>query len=77
MAKAAYEEGYQKAQYFIAVTYDRYSWMAFGYQKCGTQSTYVDDKDVWVTIDSNTTDEERAKYRVPPLEELLKQKPMQ
>lgn len=77
LAKSAFEEGYQDAQYFVAVTYDRYSWMAFGYQKYGTQTTYIDDKPVWVTIDPATTNEERAHYNVPPLEELLKQKPMQ
>lgn len=77
LAKAAFEEGYQKAQYLVAVTYDRYSWMAYGYQKYGTQTTFKDDKEVWVTIDSTTADEERARYQVPPLQELLKLHSMQ
>ena len=77
LVKSAFEEGYEDAQYFVAVTYDRYSWMSFGYQKYGTQTTYIDDKPVWVTIDPTTTNEERAQYNVPHLEVLLKQKPMQ
>jgi len=77
LAKAAYEEGYEKARYFTAVTYDRYCWMAFGFQKYGTQSTYINDEDVWVTIDPETTDEESEVYNVPTLKKLLEHKPMQ
>ncbi len=77
LAKKSFEMGNKTAQYFIAAAYDRYSWLKYGYQKYGTQGTPQDGKEVWVKIDPNTTDEERAKYRVPPLAELLKQKPMQ
>jgi hypothetical protein len=77
LAKSAFESGYEEARFFTAVTYDRYSWMAFGYQKYGTQTTFVNHEEVWVTIDSVTSDEERAVYNVLPLDELLKQKPMQ
>jgi len=51
--------------------------MAFGYQKYGTQSTYVNDREVWVRFDSTTTDAERARYGIAPLETLLKVKPVQ
>jgi len=77
LAKAAFEGGCQKAQYLVAVTYDRYSWMAYGYQKYGTQTTFKDDEEVWVKIDSTTADEERAKFKVPPLQELLEQHSME
>ena len=77
LSKAAYRQGSEKARRYIALTYDRYSWMAFGYQKYGTQSTFIDDQEVWVKIDTKTSDEERVKYNIAPLAELLKQKSMQ
>ncbi len=75
LAKAAYESGLEEARYFVAVTYDRYLWMSKGFQKYGTQSTFVDDREIWVEIDTLTTDEERAEYLVKPLSELLELKP--
>lgn len=77
LARSAYSEGFEKAKHLIAVTYDRYSWMAFGFQKYGTQSTFIDNKEVWVTIDPATTDKERAEYNIPPLKKLLKLRSMQ
>lgn len=77
LAKSAFESGYEKAGYFTAVTYDRYAWMSFGYQKYGTQSTFINGEQVWVTIDAETSDEEREKFGVPALSELLKSMPMQ
>jgi len=46
-----------------------------GYQKYGTQKIYDEESDsfLWAPIDSTTTDEERIKYNVPPIKELLKQ----
>lgn len=57
-----------------AATYDRYLLYTEGYQKYGTQRVpdEVTEEEVWAPIDPKTTDEERAKYNVPPLTELLK-----
>lgn len=73
LAKSAFENGNADAAYFTAATYDRYLLYTEGYQKYGTQRLYENDEEVWAPIDSTTTDEERAKYNVPSLEELLKQ----
>lgn len=77
LAKSAFENGYKDAAGMTAATYDRYSWLAYGYQKYGTQGTYENDKEVWVKFDSTTTDSERAIYGIEPLQKLLSQKPVQ
>jgi len=75
LAKSAFESGDKSVAYMTAATYDRYLLYTEDYQKYGTQRV-LDEKtgeEVWAPIDPKTTDEERAKYNVPPLTELLKQ----
>lgn len=74
LAKSAFESGDRSAAYMTAATYDRYLLYTEGYQKYGTQRVLDEatEDEVWAPIDSKTTDEERAKYNVPPLTELLK-----
>jgi hypothetical protein len=61
------------------MTIDRYLTFTAGYQKYGTGR--VNDQETGaeelVPIDRKTTDEERSKYGVPPLAELLKDYPEQ
>lgn len=78
LCKSAFESGYKEAGYLTAATYDRYMLYTQGYQKYGTQKIYDDKTDqmLWAPIDSSTTDEERQKYNVQPLTELLKENPM-
>jgi hypothetical protein len=74
LAKSAFESGDKSSRYMTAATYDRYSLYTEGYQKYGTQRVpdEVTGEEVWAPIDPKTTDEERAKYSVPPLRDLLK-----
>ncbi len=74
LAKSAFESGDKSVAYMTAATYDRYLLYTEGYQKFGTQRVpdEVTGEEVWAPIDTKTTDEERAKYSVPPLTELLK-----
>lgn len=76
LAASAASDGLESARYLSAVTYDRYTWMTIGVQKYGTQSTWVNNQEVWVAIDSTTSDAERAKFDVPPLAELLDKMPV-
>jgi hypothetical protein len=74
LAKSAFESGDKSAAYMTAATYDRYLLYTEDYQKYGTQRV-IDEptgQEVWAPIDPGTTDQERAKYNVPPLSELLK-----
>lgn len=75
LSSSAYDAGEKKAAPFIAISYDRYLFFTQGYQKYGTQKIYDEESDsfLWAPIDSTTTDEERIKYNVPPIKELLKQ----
>lgn len=75
LSTSAYDAGEKKAASFVALTYDRYLLFTEGYQKYGTQKVYDEKSDsfLWAPIDSTTTDEERAKYNIAPLSELLKQ----
>lgn len=77
LAKSAFESGYKEARYLVAQTIDRHLSFTQGYQKYGTQRLNDPEtgKEEWVPIDRKTTDDERAKYGVPPLDELLKQYP--
>jgi hypothetical protein len=79
LATSAYETGYADARFLVAQTIDRYLSLTEGVQKYGTnrfinQTTGAEE---WAPIDRNTTDAERAKYGVPPLEVLLRQFPEQ
>ena len=74
LAKSAFESGDKSVAYMTAATYDRYLLYTEGYQKYGTQRVpdEVTGEEVWAPIDPKTTDEERTKYNVPPLSDLLK-----
>ena len=74
LSKSAFESGAKNAAYMTAVTYDRYLLYTTGMQKFGTQRVLDDisKEEVWAPIDPQTTDAERTKYNVPPLNELLK-----
>lgn len=73
LAKSSLENGNNEAAYFTAVTYDRYQLFTTGIQKFGTQKVFKDGKEFLAPIDSSTTDEERSRYCIPLLKELLKQ----
>lgn len=67
----AIELGEERAKWLYAATLDRYM-ISSGekYQKYGTQ--YIKDEKGWhhCPTNSETTDEDRAKFNVPPLENL-------
>jgi len=73
LAKSSFENGNEDAAYFTAVTYDRYLLYTEGFQRFGTQRIYEGNKLIWAPIDPSTTDEERSKFKVPSLKELLEQ----
>ena len=77
--KRAFDGGYKDALYLIAASLDRYLSFTTGYQKYGTNRLFNQEngKEELVPIDRKTSDEERAKYGVPPLAELLKKYPEQ
>jgi hypothetical protein len=77
LAKSAYEAGYKDARFLVPQTIDRYLSMTEGYQKYGTDRVIDQEtgKEEWVPIDRKTSDAERAKYGVAPLEQLLKKFP--
>lgn len=76
LAKKAMSLGHKLAPRMVANTYDR--WMKHTTnpprQKYGTQSQWNEEKKVFelIPVDPEVTDEERAKFDVPPLEELKK-----
>jgi hypothetical protein len=72
LASESLSMGFEDARGLVAATLDRYLLYTEGQQKYGTQRT-VDPKsgkEVLAPVDPGTTDEERAEYGVPPLEEL-------
>ncbi len=79
LAVSAFEGGVKDAQWLVAATLDRYLSYTVGHQKYGTQRVINqgNGKEELVPIDRKTTDEERAKYGVPPLATLLRQYPEQ
>ena len=77
LARRAFERGYPPAGLLSAQTIDRFLSMTQGYQKYGTnrfinQATGAEEL---APIDRSVTDEERSRYGVPPLAELLKRYP--
>lgn len=63
----------------IALNYDRYLLFSFGYQKFGTQFVFDEQTNEMLLAPIDTTlsnDEERVKYKVEPLNELLKKHKM-
>lgn len=79
LAKASFETGYKPARWLVAATLDRYLSFTEGYQKYGTQRLFNQklQREELVPIDRSTTDEERARFGVAPLDKLLKQYPEQ
>jgi len=72
LASESLNLGHEAARGLVAATLDRYLLYTEGQQKYGTQRT-VDPKsgkEMLAPVDPGTTDEERAEYGVPPLEEL-------
>ncbi len=69
LAERAIELGEDDARWLYAATLDRYLTSQGKPQKYGTQYQNVDGKWVLLPVDPATTDEERAEYRVPPLQE--------
>jgi len=78
LAKSSMESGNKDAAYLVAASYDRFLYFTEGYQKYGTQKIYYEETDgmLWAPIDTLTTDEDRKKYGVKPLQELLKESKM-
>lgn len=77
--KEAAAGGVKEAKYLVAASIDRYLSVTQGRQRYGTnrvidQST---GKEQLVPIDRNVTDQERALYGVPSLQELLHRYPEQ
>ena len=73
LAKTAMEMGDESAKWLYAATLDRYLISVNQPQKFGTQFEQ-DNKGGWSLkqpIDEGITDEERAKYNVPPLAKAL------
>ena len=63
----------------IALNYDRYLLFSFNYQKFGTQFLFDEQTNEMLLAPIDKTpsnDEERAKYKVEPLNELLKKHKM-
>lgn len=73
LARVAAAGGFSGARWLAAAAYDRWLMSQGRPQKYGTQ--YIRDESgsrtLW-NIDPTTTDEERAEWEVPPLEELLR-----
>lgn len=73
LAQQSMEMGYEKAKWLYAASLDRLMvYSGEKYQKYGTQFRKEHKDAEWYQypIDPNTTDEERAKYNVPPLAQL-------
>ena len=73
LSRASYELGYKKALSFYATCLDRLLIKRGKKQKFGTQYRKKDSKSKWklLPVDSLTTDEERKKYDVVSLKELI------
>ncbi|MCL4353465.1 hypothetical protein M1615_03315 [Patescibacteria group bacterium] len=72
-AKKAVEKGDESAKWLFAATMDRYLLSIGKPQKYGTQfRTNRNGEPELETVDETTTDEERAKYNVPPLSEAVR-----
>ncbi|MFH1374709.1 MAG: hypothetical protein ABII79_13025 [bacterium] len=73
LARQAVELGYDEARYLAAANLDRYLVFSDQIQKYGTYYN-VDSIGRWYLfpIDSLTTDSDRARWDVPPLEDLIR-----
>jgi hypothetical protein len=74
LAEKAVNLGDETAKWLYAATFDRWLLSSGKPQRYGTQFKQ-NEKEEWelaLPIDSSITDEERAKYNVPPLSEALR-----
>lgn len=77
LAQAALDAGLDEARFLVAASIDRYLAFTEGRQRYGT-NRLVDletGESYLPEIDRSVSDEERARYGVPPLETLLQQAP--
>ena len=72
LALRASELGYRPARWLAAATYDRWQMYQGKPQRYGTNYVYDGKQDRLWEVDSQTTDEERAEWDVPPLAEQLR-----
>ncbi len=75
LAQIAMDSGYTDARWIYAATLDRYLMSLGQPQKFGTQYTKVDGEFKLYPVDPTTTDAERARYNVSPLNEISSTKP--
>lgn len=77
LAKEAFAAGLDEAKYMVAMSIDRYLSFTEGRQLYGTnQLVDLETGEAYLpAIDRSVSDEERARYGVPPLSTLLKQAP--
>lgn len=66
------ELGYRPARWLAAASYDRWQMYQGSPQKYGTNYVYDGRQDRLWEVDPATTDEERAKWDIPPLAEQLR-----
>lgn len=74
LAKRAVELGEQRGLWMIAASTDRYLTNTKApFQRYGTQYMRDEEGGKWYLypVDPSTTDEDRAKYNVPPMERIL------
>ena len=72
LAMQSTELGHRPARWLAAATYDRWQMYQGKPQKYGTNYVYDGIRDRLWDVDPKTTDEERAKWDVPPLAEQLR-----
>jgi hypothetical protein len=75
----ALQGGVEDARYLVAASIDRYLGFTSGTQRYGTNRVIDHDSgnELLVPIDRSVSDEERRRYGVPPLSELLERWPEQ
>jgi hypothetical protein len=71
LSRRAAEVGHSRAPWLAAATHDRWLMHHGLAQKYGTQYLVIDDEWVHWQTDPATTDEDRARFGVPPMSELL------
>lgn len=71
LAQIAMDAGFSDARWIYAATLDRYLMSLGEPQKYGTQYTWIEGEFKLYPVDPATTDDERAQYNVPPLQEAL------
>lgn len=72
LALRSSELGYRQARWLAAATYDRWQMYQGKPQRYGTNYIFDGQRDRLWDVDPETTDEERARWDVPPLAEQLR-----